>query len=329
MLPDGTYVLHVDGMHDGAGDEVDDYSVPFIVGAAPDETAPTVSFSAAPSGFRTMPGASFSFGTNDGTATLQCSNDNAAYAPCASPASHSYAEGAHTFRVFARDPAGNESSVATASWTYRPPPHGYWMVGAGGAVYQFGTVQKFGSAQALGAVDVEATPSGFGYWIVDRAGHVFSFGDARYFGGAGSMAAGETVTSISRTPTGKGYWLFTTRGRVFSRGDAHFYGDMSKVALERPGARLGRDAVRARLLRGRVRRRRLHVRRREVRGFNREPAPGRAGAHAHARSRRHRLLARGYRRRGVLVQGGVPRLDGRQALEPSRSSAWCRSGTAT
>ena len=54
------------------------------------------------------------------------------------------------------------------------------------------------------------------------------------------------------------------RGRAFAYGDAHFYGDMSPVTLERSGHRVGRDTDRPRLLHGRLRRRRLQLRRRHA-----------------------------------------------------------------
>ena len=102
-------------------------------------------------------------------------------------------------------------------------------------MYQFGTVPKFGSAQALGAVDVEATTSGFGYWVVDRSGHVFSFGDAKYFGGARIDGVGRDghEHQLARQPV-RATGCSRLAGACSACGDAHFYGDMSKVALNGP-----------------------------------------------------------------------------------------------
>jgi len=117
---------------------------------------------------------------------------------------------------------------------------GYWMVGADGKVYGFGTAIKYGGDAGLTpgsqAVDLEPTPSGNGYWVVDDAGGVSSFGDAVYRGapGGSELKAGEKVTSISSTPTGKGYWMFTDKGRVLPYGDAVAYGDMSNTRLNAP-----------------------------------------------------------------------------------------------
>jgi hypothetical protein len=126
-----------------------------------------------------------------------------------------------------------------------PPPstpaRGYWMVGASGAVYAFGSVRHFGNASTLGVSHIEPTPNHRGYWIVNAAGQVFAFGRARHLGDAGALFAGETVRSLSATPTGDGYWLFTSRGRVLPFGDAHFYGDMSSVSLN--GAIVGSIAT--------------------------------------------------------------------------------------
>jgi hypothetical protein len=233
-LPPGAYTVRADGLATVGGEQLDGFAAPFVVGPAPDTAAPGVTFFLPPSGYRTTASTTVAWASDDAGATFECSIDNAPFAPCTSPVTRTYAPGAHTFGVIARDPAGNESAVATASWTYRKPPRGYWMVGATGTIYRFGTAPGLGSARTTGVVDVEVSPTGFGYWIADRGGHVFAFGDARWHGNASGLLAGETVTSLSRTRSGKGYWLFTSRGRVFARGDAKFRGDMRNVPLNGP-----------------------------------------------------------------------------------------------
>jgi hypothetical protein len=116
---------------------------------------------------------------------------------------------------------------------------GYWMVGADGRVYPFGTAAGMGDAPpAAGAetVDIEPTPAHDGYWVVDSAGAVTARGTAAPLGSvaAGGLSPGEKVTSLSATPTGKGYWIFTTKGRVLTFGDATNYGDMSRTTLNGP-----------------------------------------------------------------------------------------------
>ncbi len=110
---------------------------------------------------------------------------------------------------------------------------GYWMLGAGGHVYAFGSATDFGSASDP-AVALAARHDGSGYWIVDRFGNVHAFGRATYHGGHPALLAGEIVSTISATPTGDGYWLFTTLGRAFAFGDAHSFGDMRAVHLNGP-----------------------------------------------------------------------------------------------
>jgi len=127
--------------------------------------------------------------------------------------------------------------VPVPGWPSGPSGRsGYWMVGSDGAVYAFGAAPWLGNAPTAVAVDLEPTSSGGGYWIVDAAGRVFPFGDARPLGNlaAGTLATGETVTSLSATPSGRGYWIFTSQGRVLAFGDAPFLGDLSGLRLVGP-----------------------------------------------------------------------------------------------
>jgi hypothetical protein len=132
-------------------------------------------------------------------------------------------------------------TTTTTAPQVNPPANrnGYWMVGADGKVYAFGTAQRFGDAgitPGSQAVDLEPTPTGNGYWVVDDAGGVAALGDAVYRGAPNrlSLKAGEKVTSLSSTPTGKGYWMFTDKGRVLTFGDATSFGDMSGTPLNAP-----------------------------------------------------------------------------------------------
>jgi hypothetical protein len=144
------------------------------------------------------------------------------------------------------DEAPNDQWGATTALDAPPPPpppppppskrQGYWMVDRVGKVYSFGDAGHFGDVQGLAAgmeaVDLEPSPSGNGYWVVTNTGHVYAFRDAGHVGALnGSLAVGESVTSLSATPTGQGYWLFTSKGRVVPFGDAQFHGDMRNTAL--------------------------------------------------------------------------------------------------
>jgi hypothetical protein len=140
-------------------------------------------------------------------------------------------------------PDDNGWGATTVHGTPAPAPapapakrQGYWMVDRVGKVYSFGDAGHFGDVQGLAAgmeaVDLEPSPSGNGYWVVTNTGHVYAFRDAGHVGALnGSLAVGESVTSLSATPTGQGYWLFTSKGRVVPFGDAQFHGDMRNTAL--------------------------------------------------------------------------------------------------
>ena len=128
------------------------------------------------------------------------------------------------------------SPAPTAPPTSSP---GYWMLGADGKVY------PFGSAPALGdptggldgsAVGIAPTPDSKGYWIVTTTGHVFPFGSAPGLGSVapGTLVPGELATGVAATPSGNGYVVFTTRGRAVPFGDAPAAGDMTATVLNGP-----------------------------------------------------------------------------------------------
>ncbi len=226
-LPNGAYDVRLSGLHDAGGAVMPDTATAFRVGPALDEVAPQTSLHSAPSGVVSTATVTVSFGSSEAGSTFWCSDNNTPYRLCTSPQHVTAAAGGHSFRVFARDAAGNEdASPVLVTWTYQPPVHGYWMLGGAGSIYSFGTAPALGSAVTFGAVDLEASSTGRGYWIVNSAGRVFPFGAVHAYGNAPALDAGDSVTSLSRTASGNGYWLFTKRGRVFAFGDAHFYGDL-------------------------------------------------------------------------------------------------------
>ena len=179
-LPNGRYAVHLSGLTDTGGETLADASTTFLVGPAPDEVAPQTTLHSPPSGFRSTATVTLSFSSSKAGSVFWCSDNNQPYHTCASPQHVTAKVGAHSFRVFARDAAGNEDATpALATWTYRPAVHGYWMLGGAGAIYHFGNAPGLGNAATTRAVDVDVSPSGYGYWIVDGAGRVFAFGDAR------------------------------------------------------------------------------------------------------------------------------------------------------
>jgi type VII secretion-associated serine protease mycosin len=226
-LAKGQYSVHLHGLVDTSGETLTDAGISYTVGPPADETPPQTTLVSAPSGLRTTAAVSVSFTSNKPGSVFQCSLDNQPYDACTSPQHVTSASGNNAFRVFARDVAGNEDATpAVATWSFRPAVHGYWMLGRSGAIYPFGNALRFGTASTSGAVDLDIAPSGYGYWIVDSLGRVFASGDAHFYGNAPALAAGDSVTSISRTASGKGYWLFTAHGIVYPFGDARSYGDL-------------------------------------------------------------------------------------------------------
>ena len=115
---------------------------------------------------------------------------------------------------------------------------GYWLVGADGGVFDFGSAQFHGSAGSLrlreSIVGMAATPDGGGYWLVAADGGVFTYGDAVFHGSAGGMRLSAPIVGMAATPDGGGYWLVAADGGVFTYGDAVFYGSMGALHLNAP-----------------------------------------------------------------------------------------------
>src|SRR5215211_1811453 len=69
------------------------------------------------------PAVSFAFSAAEVNLAFDCALDGAAFAVCTSPATYAgLSEGAHAFRVRARDAAGNESTATLYSWTVDTAP---------------------------------------------------------------------------------------------------------------------------------------------------------------------------------------------------------------
>jgi large repetitive protein len=88
-----------------------------------DTAAPQTTIGSGPQG-TTGPDATFTFSSNEASATFECSLGNAPFAPCTSPRQYTgLPGGSQQFRVRARDAAGNvDNSPASRSWTVDATP---------------------------------------------------------------------------------------------------------------------------------------------------------------------------------------------------------------
>ena len=78
------------------------------------------------------------------------------------------------------------------------------------------------------------------------------------------MRLNQPIVGMAPTPTGKGYWLVASDGGIFAFGDAAFHGSTGSIALNKPIVGMAPTTDRQGLLAGRLRRRRLRLRRRHV-----------------------------------------------------------------
>jgi hypothetical protein len=119
-----------------------------------------------------------------------------------------------------------------------PDGQGYWLVGADGGVFAFGTATFDGSmgGRHLDApiVGISSTPDGHGYWLVASDGGLFAFGDAGFYGSMGGVVLARKVVGLASTSDGRGYWEVAADGGLFAFGDAGFYGSMGGRPITKP-----------------------------------------------------------------------------------------------
>ena len=117
---------------------------------------------------------------------------------------------------------------------------GYWLVGADGGIFSFGSARFYGSTGSLKLqrpiVGITPTADRQGYWLEASDGGVFAFGDAGFYGsipGLGLAPAGSAgsapklsapIVGMVPSADGGGYFMVSSDGGVFAFGDAHFAG---------------------------------------------------------------------------------------------------------
>lgn len=135
-------------------------------------------------------------------------------------------------------PSGAKLNAPMVGIAMTPDDKGYWMAGADGGVFAFGSAPFHGSLGGITLqrpiVAIAATPTGLGYWLVDSGGAVYGFGDAKVPGSTSGVRLNQPIVAMAATPTGLGYWLAAADGGVFAFGDAAFHGSTGSIRLNQP-----------------------------------------------------------------------------------------------
>ena len=110
-----------DGDNDGFGDETQD-GCPKNANRSDDCVAPTVKIDSGPKKKTKKPKATFTFSSDDDTATFECSLDGKKFSSCTSPLKVKVKKkkGKHTLEVRAVDKNGNASDEASYGWKVKP-----------------------------------------------------------------------------------------------------------------------------------------------------------------------------------------------------------------
>ena len=141
-------------------------------------------------------------------------------------------------------------------------------------------------------VGMASTPSGKGSWRVARDGGIFTSGDAKFYGSTAHRHLNQPIVGMAATRTGHGYWFVARDGGIFTFGDAHVLRLDRRHAPQPADRRHRRHTRRPRLLAGRPRRRRVHLRRRALLRLDRRHPPQPADRRRRAVADRSRLLVR-------------------------------------
>jgi hypothetical protein len=140
------------------------------------------------------------------------------------------------------DATAGPFTVKVTAHPKAPPPvaHGYWLVGADGGIFTFGSARFHGSTGSFAlqrpVAGITPTSDRGGYWLVASDGGIFAFGDAGFHGSipglgiapAGTPGAahqlGAPIVGMVPSADGGGYFMVAGDGGVFAFGDARFAG---------------------------------------------------------------------------------------------------------
>ncbi|CAN5205883.1 hypothetical protein BH20ACI2_BH20ACI2_20270 [soil metagenome] len=131
-----------------------------------DTVAPDTTINSGPSGSVSSSSATFTFSSNEGSVTFECSLNGGAFTLCTSPTTYNgLAEGARTFAVRATDQAGNQdASPATRNWTVDTiAPDTTINTGPSGTVPS--TIANFTFSSNEGGVTFECSLDGAAYTL--------------------------------------------------------------------------------------------------------------------------------------------------------------------
>jgi hypothetical protein len=157
---EGSYTWATELFHDGTPFDLNGGQPQTVVdGTAP----PPPSITSGPSGLTNQTSAAFTFSDAEGGVGFQCQLDGGGFTGCP-PASYSgLGDGFHTFDVKAIDPAGNESSVTSSSWTVDTTAPPAPTIGSGPPNPTTQTSASFSFSDAEGGVSFQCQLDGAGF----------------------------------------------------------------------------------------------------------------------------------------------------------------------
>jgi hypothetical protein len=146
----------------GKGTQILSSAELFISGG--DVTAPETRLDSTPAPQTNSTSASFTFSSTEGGATFECSRDGASFSACTSPTSfQALSEGSHTFRVRARDAAGNvDATPASYSWSVDLTPPDT-RLDSTPPVLSYSTTATFTFSSTEGGATFECNLDGVGF----------------------------------------------------------------------------------------------------------------------------------------------------------------------